>query len=46
MIMAIFSALVNVDTHKDEVGLQYFPNVLNYLSEFTMKALMDCAKRN
>jgi AcrR family transcriptional regulator len=46
MMMAIFSALVNIDTHKDEVGLQYFPDVLNYLSEFTMKALMDCAPKS
>jgi AcrR family transcriptional regulator len=44
MIMAIFTALVNVDTHKEEIGLQYFPQVLDYLSEFTMKGLMDCTK--
>lgn len=43
MIMAILSALVNVDTHKEEVGLKYFPRVLEHLAEFTMKGLMDCA---
>ena len=42
MIMAIFGALINVDTQKEEVGLQYFPHVLEYLEEFTMKGLMDC----
>lgn len=42
MIMAIFSALINIDLHKEEVGIQYFPSVLEYLAEFTMKGLMDC----
>lgn len=41
MIMAIFGALINVDTHKEEVGLQYFPEVMTYLSEFIMKGLMS-----
>jgi AcrR family transcriptional regulator len=45
MIMAIFSVLVNVETHKEEVGLKYFPDVLEYLAEFTMEALMDCSKK-
>lgn len=44
MIMAIFSALINIDTHKNEIGLQYFPQVLEYLAEFIMKGLMDCSK--
>lgn len=46
MIMAIFGALVNIDTHKEEVGLQYFPQVLEYMSEFTMKGLMDCSNKD
>lgn len=41
MIMAIFSAITNVDLHKEEVGLKYFPDVLQYLGEFVMKGLMD-----
>jgi AcrR family transcriptional regulator len=41
MIMAIFAALINIDTHKEEVGLQYFPQVLEYMAEFTMKGLTD-----
>lgn len=40
MIMAIFSALANVELHKEEIGFQYFPQVLEYLAEFTMKGLM------
>lgn len=43
MIMAIFSSLVNVETHKEEIGLRYFPQVLEYLAEFTMEGLMDCS---
>lgn len=43
MIMAIFGAITIVDTHKEEVGLQYFPDVLEYIGEFTMKGLMDCS---
>ncbi len=45
MIMAIFSALVNVETHKEEIGIEYFPQVLEYLGEFTMKGLMDCPEK-
>lgn len=44
LIMAIFSALINIDTHKDEIGLQYFPQVVEYLAQFTMKGLMDCSR--
>jgi AcrR family transcriptional regulator len=42
MIMAMFSALINVETHKEEVGLKYFPHIMNYLAEFIMKGLTDC----
>ena len=38
-IMAIFTALINIDTHKDEIGLKYFPDILDYLVEFTIKGL-------
>ena len=40
MIMAIFGALINVETHKAEIGLKYFPQVIEYLAEFTMRGLM------
>lgn len=46
MIMAIFAALVNVDTHKEEIGLEYFPQVIEYLAEFTMKGLMINENKN
>lgn len=45
MIMAIFTALVVTETHKDEIGLEYFPRLIEYLAEFTMKGLMDCSAK-
>lgn len=44
LIMAIFTSIINIDTHKDEIGLQYFPQVIDYLVEFIMKGLTDCRK--
>ena len=41
MIMAIFAALVSIDTHKEEIGLQYFPQVMEYMAHFIMKGLME-----
>lgn len=41
MILALFTAIINVDLHKDEIGLEYFPKVQDYLTEFVMKGLMD-----
>ncbi len=40
MIMAIFTAIITIETHKEEIGLQYFPQILEYLTEFTMKCLL------
>lgn len=45
MIMAIFAAIINIETHKEEVGFQYFPEVLEYLTDFTMKGLLDSSKK-
>lgn len=41
LIMAFFTALINIDTHKDEIGIEYFPHILDYLAEFVMKGLTD-----
>lgn len=43
-IMAIFTAIINVDTHKEEVGIQYFPHILEYMTELVIKGLTDCPK--
>ena len=39
MIMAIFTALINVDLHKEEIGLQFFPELMEYLGDFVVKGL-------
>ena len=39
LIMAIFTAIINIDTHKEEIGLEYFPEVQEYITEFKMKGL-------
>ena len=41
LIMAIFGALINLETHKEEIGLEYFPQLIEYLAEFTMKGLLE-----
>jgi len=44
MIMAIFSSLINIDTHKEDIGIKYFPEISEYLAEFTMRGLMDVSR--
>ncbi len=41
LIMAMFMAIINIDTHKDENGLQYFPQLMEYLTEFVLKGLTE-----
>lgn len=44
-IMGIFTAIVTVETHKEEIGLQHFPQVLDYLTEFTIRGLTNTGKQ-
>jgi len=44
MIMAIFTSIITIDTHKDEIGLQYFPKIQEYLMEFIMNGLAPGSK--
>lgn len=39
MIMAMFSAIITIDTHKEEIGLQYFPDLQKYLTDFVLQGL-------
>lgn len=41
LIIAMFLAIINIDTHKDEIGLQYFPQLQDYLTEFVLKGLTE-----
>lgn len=42
MIMMIFAAIINADTHKEEIGPEYFPELLHLMTELIMKSLTDC----
>jgi AcrR family transcriptional regulator len=46
MIMAIFAAVVSVDLHKDEIGFQYFPALMGYLTDFVMNGLLTRPSAN
>lgn len=39
MIMAIFTAFINIDLHKEEIGVQYFPKLMDILGAFIMQGL-------
>jgi AcrR family transcriptional regulator len=41
MIMAIFSAILRIGYHKEEIGLAYFPALQDHLTEFVLKGLTD-----
>jgi AcrR family transcriptional regulator len=45
MVMALFAAVVTVDTHKEEIGLPYFPALMGYLSDFVMNGLLTNPSR-
>jgi len=44
MIMMLFAAVINIDLHKEEIGTQYFPQLLEYMLDFLMKGLTEGAK--
>lgn len=44
LLLAFFGILEHIDTHKEEIGVQHFPQVMQYLVEFIMKGLTDCQK--
>jgi hypothetical protein len=39
LILAIFKSIFFIDIHKEEIGLQYFPQIMYYLAEFIIKGL-------
>jgi AcrR family transcriptional regulator len=44
MIIAILNSILYIDIHKTEIGIQHFPQILVYITEFIMKGLVDCPK--
>lgn len=43
MIMKVFEAIINVDTHKDELGMEYFPALLDIMTDLILKGLTECS---
>lgn len=41
MIMMLFAAIVNVDTHKEEIGLEFFPELLQIMTTLVMQGLTE-----
>lgn len=39
LLPVFFDALVCIDMHKDEIGIEYFPKAMQYLIEFIIKGL-------
>jgi AcrR family transcriptional regulator len=45
MIMAIFGAIIRIGHYKEEIGLRYFPELQDHLTDFVLKGLTDCTKQ-
>ena len=43
-ICTLFKSIFYIDIHKDEIGMQYFPQIMEYITECIMKGLTDCQK--
>lgn len=39
LLLALFDSLAYIDTHKEDIGIQHFPQLMQYLVEFIMKGL-------
>ncbi|MGG6311828.1 TetR/AcrR family transcriptional regulator [Paenibacillus macerans] len=44
MINAIFTSILYIDIHKSEIGIEHFPQLLVYVTEFIMKGLAERPK--
>jgi AcrR family transcriptional regulator len=41
LLAAFFDSLAYIDSHKEDIGIQHFPEIMQYLVEFIMKGLTD-----
>lgn len=44
LLPVFFDALVYIDSHKEEIGVRHFPQLIQHLSEFIMRGLTDHKK--
>jgi AcrR family transcriptional regulator len=44
LLPVFLDSLVCIDTHKDEIGIQHFPKIIQYLAEFIMQGLTNHRK--
>lgn len=44
LLAAIFDSLAYIDSHKEDIGIQHFPEIIQHLVEFIMKGLTNCRK--
>jgi AcrR family transcriptional regulator len=43
MIMALIGVIIHIDLHKEEIGLEYFPQIQDLLTEFIFNGLTPAA---
>ncbi len=41
LILAIFNSIPYIDIHKEEIGINHFPHILDYIAEFIINGLKD-----
>lgn len=41
-IRALFQSIFYIDIHKEEIGVDYFPKIMEFITEAVMKSLTDC----
>ncbi|MEI3611466.1 TetR/AcrR family transcriptional regulator [Pseudogracilibacillus sp. SO30301A] len=44
LLPAFFDSITCIDTHKDEIGIQHFPQLMQYLIEFIIQGLTNHQK--
>ncbi|SNS92766.1 transcriptional regulator, TetR family [Anaerovirgula multivorans] len=45
-INTLFKSLLYIDIHKEEIGMQYFPQIIEYITECIMKNLLISENKN
>lgn len=41
LMLALFDSLAYIELHKEDIGIQHFPQIIHYLVEFIMKGITD-----